>query len=102
MQNTFVYAVAYCFTHHYTFFGILAFASKQGVPNLFFLMTPTVLIMGLLSIALTAFSMIEGNKLISRYPLLCSMTATQLSILGFVYTLGYFAPTVYLVQHAST
>ena len=100
MQNTFVYAIAYALTHHYTLFAILAYALANGVPNLFIALVPILMIMGLVALAHVVYYLFGFNSSITRYPMFCSMNAMQLSTLGFVYAFGYFAPTVYLIQHA--
>ena len=75
MQNTFVYALAYTWTHHYTFFGTLAYALANGVPNLVFIMVPTLALMGLIAMGHVIYYLFDFSKSATRYPMFCSMNA---------------------------
>ena len=75
MQNTFMYAIAYTLTHHYTLFTVLAYALVNGVPNLFIVIVPMLGIMGLISMGHIIYSLFDFGKSITRYPMFCSMNA---------------------------
>ena len=97
-QNSFFFALAYSASHHYTLFAICGYAISMGVTNLFFMLLPTVALNSLINLGHAVYYLIAHKKALSRYPLVCSMNASQLATLSFIYTFGYFAPTVHLFQ----
>ena len=98
LQNCFVFALAYCGTHHYFLFAICGFALTMGVTNLFAMLIPTVLFNSLINIGYLVYYLIASKKPLTRYPLLMSMNASQLATLAFIYAFGYFTPTLYVFQ----
>ena len=97
-QNSFAFAIAYSFTHHYTLFAVCGYALTLGVSNLFFMLLPTVVLSSVINLGHVVYYLLANKKALSRYPLVCSMNASQLATLSFIYAFGYFAPTVYVFQ----
>ena len=73
-------------------------ALQQGAPNLFFVLLPTVAIQSLISIIVAVYYIFAYEQALTRYPLLVSLNASQLVTLAFVYSFGYFAPTIAVLQ----
>ena len=60
LQNSFVFALAYCATHHYTLFAICSYALTMGVPNLFYLLVPTVIVNSVVNLAHVVYYLIAN------------------------------------------
>ena len=90
--------MAFAISHHYTFLAVLAFATTKGVTNLYYLMLPTIIVAFLIGFGHCVYNLIAFDKSLTRYPFLCSLSATQLSCLAFVYVFGYFTPTLHIMM----
>ena len=98
LQNTCVYVMAYAISHHYTLLAVFAFATTRGVTNLYHLMLPTSIVTFFIAFGHCVYHLIAFDKSLTRYPILCSMSATQISCLAFVYVFGYFTPTLHIIM----
>ena len=98
LQNSFVFSLVYCGTHHYTLFAICGYAvTTGGVTNILSMLVPTVILCSLVNLAHVVYYLIAQKKPLTRYPLLCSMNASQLATLSFIHAFGYFTPTLYVL-----
>ena len=88
----------FCATHHYTLFAICGYAMSMGVTNLFFMLLPTIIFNTVINLGHVVYYLIANRKALTRYPLLCSMNASQLATLSLIYAFGYFTPTIYVFQ----
>ena len=82
-------------------FFLLAYASKQGVPYLLLAFLPLAIAQTITSVTYLIYSIVQFDQPLTRYPFLGQMRIQHFFILGFVYSLGYFAPTIVLVQARS-
>ena len=85
-------------THHYTLFILLACAISKGVPHILVVFAPVALLQFLIAFAYVASILHDYSKPLSRHPILSQMRVKHVCILGFVYAVGYFVPTLLLIQ----
>ena len=98
LQNTLIYALGYTLSHHSFLFAILAFCLTRQVPSIPLLLVPSLTLQTLIALGYTIYYTFDYKASLTRYPMLCSLTAPQITCLAFVYAFGYFGPTVYLIQ----
>ena len=98
LQNTFVYAICYTLSHHWFLFAIFGYCLTRGVPSLLYVAVPTVIANSIVSLGYAFYYIFDQRGSMTRYPMICSMSASQIVCLAAVYGLGYFCPMLYCFE----
>ena len=79
-------------------FIVLAYAVSKGTPHILVVFAPIALVQFLIASVNVVMTTYNFRIFASRHPVLSQMRVKHIFILGFVYALGYFVPTLLLIQ----